>query len=81
MLMPLYLYWFPGTALIPSLSDWGWLLILSWVCTALAMQLMLEALQKVSAFTQNLSLNLEPVYGIVMAFFLFHENEQVHSSF
>ncbi|MCA6438451.1 MAG: EamA family transporter [Chitinophagaceae bacterium] len=81
IVMPLYLYWFPGTVLIPSLSDWGWLLILSWVCTALAMQLMLEALQKVSAFTQNLSLNLEPVYGILMAFFLFHENEQVHISF
>ncbi|MBX9734464.1 MAG: EamA family transporter [Chitinophagaceae bacterium] len=81
ILMPLYLHRFSGAVLLPSLADWGWLLILSWVCTALAMQLMLEALQKVSAFTQNLSLNLEPVYGILMAFFLFHENEQLNISF
>jgi drug/metabolite transporter (DMT)-like permease len=42
---------------------------------------MLQALKKVSAFTQNLSLNLEPVYGILLAFVLFHENEKLNSSF
>jgi drug/metabolite transporter (DMT)-like permease len=42
---------------------------------------MLQALQKVSAFTQNLSLNLEPVYGIILAFILFSEQKQLQSSF
>lgn len=75
--MPLYLYFFPTTYIIPTVKDWLWLLILSWLCTVLAMNLMLQSLKKVSAFTQNLSLNLEPVYGILMAFFLFQENEHL----
>ncbi|MDD2793860.1 MAG: DMT family transporter [Sediminibacterium sp.] len=81
LLMPLYIYFFPQVALFPSLQDWGWLLILSWICTIVAMKLMLESLQKVSAFTQNLSLNLEPVYAIIMAFILFDENKDLQPSF
>lgn len=81
LLMPLYLHYYPVETLLPTLSDWFWLLILSWLCTVLAMDLMLQALQKVSAFTQNLSLNLEPVYGIVLAFMLFRENEKLNHSF
>lgn len=75
LLMPAYLYYFPTGQIFPSLADWGWLFILSWLCTILAMDLMLQSLKKVSAFTQNLSLNLEPVYGILMAFLIFRENE------
>ena len=63
------------------MRDWGWLIILSWLCTVLAMDLMLQALKKVSAFTQNLSLNLEPVYGILLAFVLFNENKKLGASF
>jgi len=79
--MPVYLHYFPGSYLFPTVSDWGWLLVLSWLCTVLAMDLMLQALKKVSAFTQNLSLNLEPVYGILLAFLLFKENEKLNNSF
>jgi drug/metabolite transporter (DMT)-like permease len=79
--MPAYGYFFPEMTLIPTLSDWGWLLVLSWLCTIVAMQLMLDSLKKVSAFTQNLSLNLEPVYAIIMAFVLFDENKQLTNSF
>jgi drug/metabolite transporter (DMT)-like permease len=81
LLMPLYLYYFPTDYIFPGLADWGWLLLLAWLCTVLAMDLMLQALKKVSAFTQNLSLNLEPVYGILMAFVLFHENRELKNSF
>jgi len=81
ILMPIYLYYSPSTIQLPSINDWFWLLLLSWICTILAMKLMLEALQKVSAFTQNLSLNMEPVYGIILAFILFKENEQLNSGF
>jgi drug/metabolite transporter (DMT)-like permease len=81
LLMPVYLYYFPVATILPSLSDWGWLIVLSWLCTIFALRLMLQALQKVSAFTQNLSLNLEPVYGIIMAFIFFHENKQLNDSF
>ncbi|BFG69852.1 DMT family transporter [Sediminibacterium sp. KACHI17] len=81
LLMPIYLHYYPVETIFPSLSDWFWLLILSWLCTVLAMDLMLQALKKVSAFTQNLSLNLEPVYGILLAFILFQENEKLNTSF
>ena len=81
LLMPVYLHYYPVESILPSLSDWFWLLILGWLCTVLAMDLMLQALQKVSAFTQNLSLNLEPVYGIILAFVLFGEQKQLGNSF
>lgn len=81
ILMPVYLHYFPANYIVPTLSDWGWLLLLSWLCTVLAMDLMLQALKKISAFTQNLTLNLEPVYGILLAFILFNENEKLDASF
>ena len=81
LLMPLYLQYFPAGNSRPTLMDLGWLLILSWACTILAMDLMLKSLQHISAFTQTLTLNLEPVYGIAMAWFFFNENQQLNSSF
>jgi drug/metabolite transporter (DMT)-like permease len=81
VLMPFYLRYFPTTTIFPSLKDMGWLLLLSLLCTVYAMDLMLQALRKVSAFTINLSLNLEPVYGIILAFIFFHENEKLNNSF
>ncbi|HEX8461364.1 MAG TPA: EamA family transporter, partial [Segetibacter sp.] len=56
-------------------------LLMSWVCTIVAMNLSLQALQKVSAFTQNLTLNLEPVYGIILAFVVYHENKYLSQWF
>ncbi len=79
--MPGYLYAFPPTHILPVSMDWIWLLLLSWLCTILAMDLSLQALQKVTAFTQNLTLNLEPVYGIVLAFVVYHENKYLSDGF
>lgn len=67
--------------IVPSFEDWGWLILLSLVCTVWANYLMLSALKHVSAFTLNITLNLEPVYGIVLAFFLFQEQKQLGYSF
>ncbi len=74
-LMPLYLWLFPAPSLLPGWQDLGWLLILAWACTVLAFNLSMSALQKISAFTVNLSYNLEPVYGILLAFVLFREDK------
>ncbi len=79
--MPVYLHYFPVDSIFPTLSDWGWLLVLSWLCTVFAMDLMLQSLRKISAFTQNLTLNLEPVYGIGLAFILYNENEHLDAAF
>ncbi len=81
ILMPFYLQAFPTLYLLPSNTDWFWLVLMSWFCTVLAMDLSLQALKKVSAFTQNLTLNLEPVYGIVLAFAVYHENKELGTGF
>lgn len=75
LLMPFYLWLFPAPSLLPSWSDLGWLLLLAWACTVLAFNLSMSALQKISAFTVNLTYNLEPVYGILLAFILFREDK------
>ena len=67
--------------ILPTQSDWFWLIILSLVCTVLANYLMLSALKKISAFTMNVTLNLEPVYGIIIAIILFQEHKQMGMGF
>jgi drug/metabolite transporter (DMT)-like permease len=42
---------------------------------------MLSSLKQISAFTLNVTLNLEPVYGIILAFVLFKEQKQLGASF
>jgi drug/metabolite transporter (DMT)-like permease len=72
---------FSGTAFFPVQFDWLWLGILSVICTVWAFVLQLQALKHISAFTLNLSYNLEPVYGIILAFLLFRENEHLNKAF
>ncbi len=79
--MPFYLRQFPTSYIIPNFSDWMWLLVLAWFCSVLAFQFSVNALKKLTAFTVNLSFNLEPVYGILLAFFIYHENEELNWSF
>ena len=80
-LMPLYLWLFPAPSLLPDWQDLGRLLILAWACTVLAFNLSMSALQKISAFTVNLTYNLEPVYGILLAFALFREDKYLSTGF
>jgi drug/metabolite transporter (DMT)-like permease len=81
LLMPFYLHQFPTEYILPSATDWLWLLVLSWFCSVLAFQLSTRALKTLTAFTVNLTYNLEPVYGIALAFVLFNENEYLSRSF
>jgi drug/metabolite transporter (DMT)-like permease len=67
--------------LLPLSSDWIWLILLSLCCTVWAQSLALNALKRLSAFTAVLSVNLEPVYGILLAFIFFRENEELHLGF
>jgi len=80
-IMPLYAELSPPGKTVPSIIDLLWLLVLAWFCTVIAFQLLMNALKKISAFTANLSYNLEPVYGILLAFAVYHENEQLGLSF
>ena len=81
VLVPFYLMQFPAAYYLPTITDWLWLLILAWLCTLLSFDLQLNALKKLSAFTANLTYNLEPIYGIILAFIFFKENENLHREF
>jgi drug/metabolite transporter (DMT)-like permease len=80
-LLPVYLHFILSETFLPQGMDWVWLLIMAWFCTVLSVNLSLQALKHISAFTQNLTLNLEPVYGIILAFVIFNENEDLSPGF
>ena len=81
LLLPLYFKWFALSFEMPSALDWLWLMILAVFCTVFAFILQLNALRKISPFTVNLTYNLEPVYGILLAFAIFQENKYLTSGF
>ncbi|MBT8218676.1 MAG: DMT family transporter [Bacteroidia bacterium] len=65
----------------PSLADLGYLMILAFICTTLAFVLSLMSLKHISAFATNLSINLEPVYGILLAAVFLKDYEELTSEF
>ena len=79
--MPFYLQRFPGVNILPGWNDFVWLLVLAWFCTVIAFNLTMQALRKISAFTVNLTYNLEPLYGIFLAFVFFREDRTLETSF
>jgi drug/metabolite transporter (DMT)-like permease len=81
VLLPIVFYLFPSQEIFPSPVDWLWLFILSWVCTVFTFFLYIRSLKKLSAFTMNLTLTLEPVYGIVLAFIIYKENKLLSNWF
>ena len=81
VLLPFYLQRFPINTFIPGWQDLGWLLMLAWLCSVIAFQFSSYALKKLSAFTVNLTYNLEPVYGIILAFVVYKENKYLSKWF
>ncbi len=81
VLMPLYNYLLHSNIQYPQQWDWLWLAILACFCTVFTFILYIGALNKVSAFTVNLTLTLEPVYGIILAFAVFQENKYLSNYF
>ena len=78
-LMPFYLA--KGGSYWPKLGDWKWLFFLAFACTLLPWRLTLIAMKHISAFAGNLALNLEPIYGVILAGLILHEHEQLHLGF
>jgi drug/metabolite transporter (DMT)-like permease len=81
LLLPLVYFLLPSNQIFPTTMDWLWLFILSWVCTIFTFFLYIRCLKKLSAFTLNLTLTLEPVYGIVLAFLIYKENKLLSNWF
>lgn len=82
-LLPVYGYFFAvdGLQLIPTAMDWLWLFLLGGICTVYAFSVSVELMRRVTAFAVNLTINLEPVYGIILAVLIFGEKEQMSGGF
>jgi drug/metabolite transporter (DMT)-like permease len=65
---------------IPSL-DWFYLIILSSICTAYAFIISVKIMKYISPYTLMLTINLEPVYAIILALLIFGEKEKMNPTF
>ncbi|MFN4124094.1 MAG: DMT family transporter [Flavobacteriales bacterium] len=81
VLLPMVNVVSPLTSLWPTPMDWLYLFLLSSFCTVLAFNLSLLSLRSLSPFTVNLVINLEPVYGILLAFVLLKEHKSLNWGF
>ncbi|GBF22448.1 EamA domain-containing membrane protein RarD [Arenibacter algicola] len=64
-----------------SVNDWMYIFILASVCTAYAFIASVKILKYISPYTVMLTINLEPVYGIILAFLLLGESEKLNPLF
>ena len=82
----LCLGWIDGPGAYAALLDWHgldglWLLLLGWVCTVFAHAYHINLLRHLSAYTGNLAMNCEPIYGILAAALVFGEHRELHPGF
>jgi drug/metabolite transporter (DMT)-like permease len=70
----------PGE-MIPSRADLGWVLVIALLCTVFAHGWHIRLLRSMSAYTANLAMNFEPVYGMLLAALLFHEYQGLNLGF
>lgn len=79
------IYQFSGATeelhLLPSAMDLMYIAILAGVCSVYAYTVAVELMKRVSVFMIQLTLNLEPVYGIIMAVIIFGQQEKMNVNF
>ena len=80
-LIPLYNAFLPVGRLYPVGMDYPYLAFMVVVCTIGLCLLQIIVLQKIAAFTVNLTYNLEPVYSIILSMFIFNEYKELNFSF
>lgn len=83
LFLPVYLGYLTGSTLnlIPTGLDWVYLFVLVVICTVYAYTESVALMRRFTAFTINLIINLEPVYGIILALIIFGASEEMNSSF
>jgi len=84
VLVTVYLFLFTDfkmTKLSITYMDAVYLLLLGSVCSAYAFTTVIELMKKISAYVVVLSINLEPVYGVVLAYFIFGSSEYMSTGF
>jgi len=66
---------------VMSAKNWILILILASICTAYAFTASVKVMRRLSPYTVMLTTNLEPVYGIVLAFFIIGGKEKMSTEF
>lgn len=61
--------------------DWLYIFILATVCTVYTYSVATELMRRLSVFFIQLTINLEPLYGFVLALLIFGEKEKMHANF
>ncbi len=64
-----------------SISDFKWLLILGTICTAFAFMVSVEVMKKISPYTVTITVNLEPLYSILLALVIWPDTETMSYGF
>jgi drug/metabolite transporter (DMT)-like permease len=64
-----------------SAGGWGWLSVLSVLGTAFPFIASVNLMKKISPYTVTLTVNLETVYGIIIAYLLWKKNEAMTPGF
>lgn len=72
---------FTANFFVLNTNDWMILLVLSSICTAYAFTASVKVMEQLSPYTVMLTTNLEPVYGIVLAYFIIGGKEKMSVSF
>lgn len=72
---------FTASFFIVSLSDWFWLFILASFCTAYAFIASVAVMKYLSPYTVMLTINMEPIYGIILAVIVFNDKEKMSTPF
>ena len=63
------------------LNDWLYIVLLSSICTAYAFIASVKVMKYLSPYTVMLTINLEPVYSIVLALFIIGDKEKMNIEF
>ena len=66
---------------IPSINDLFYLILLSSICTAAVFVWMIEIMRYITPYAVIMAVNLEPIYSIILALFLFNKTESMNFSF
>ena len=83
-IIPAYLACFPAqqvVVVVPEGTNLWLMLCHALFCTVGMYLLQIQALKRLSAFTVNLTYNLEPCYTIILAFIVFGESREINFSF
>ena len=81
LVLPFYLYFMPVQTIVPSKLDFFYLFLFAFFCTICVYILQIQSLKKISAFTFNLTYNLEPIYSILFAMILLGEAKELNATF